>query len=349
MLRARGAEPESVLVELLRYTESPYLKVPSGSQEFDGNSDTFWLEFVSGLEACDVLGCLEEVMPQLRFPVAEGMRSDPEYREATLKGGQQGVRGGLELKYPSEFRLVLHDAGFGSVPALMPKGREDFRALVQAIMGRNEPIEVPDSMGACVVAGYNNWGRIHRMKSQFLVDHPFESWAQRFAEIRKSPELYTDQFFIISDGPYSGVSSSALDLAEDSWCELSSQIRLHHESFHLFCRRFHGTMQSNALDETFADFMGLIQSLGTFDQSWFYLFMGLEREQYREGGRLQNYCQQLSKPAFEIVCRLTRDAGRNLSGVSSRLKDVPVRDKMKFLLRHDLLDLAEGRFHWETD
>lgn len=342
VLRARGVISESVLEELLRYTESPYLTTPAREQE--PPSDLFWQDFLADCQNSDALSQLEQIMPQLRFPVATGMRDDPSYREATLRGGNQGTRRGLGLENPADFRVMLHDADCGAVPVFFPKGRNDFRTLVQAIMGRNEPIEVPDSMGACVVAGYNNWGRIRRLKARFLEENRLGSWSERFSEIRKERSLYTDEFFIISDGPYSGVSHSALGLEAESWYQLSSRIRLHHETFHLFCRRVYGLMQTNALDETFADYMGLIETLGRFNPEWFLLFMGLEGEDYRDGGRLQNYCKDLSKPAFQVVCALTRDAGHRLATLETRMEKLSTRDRMAFLLGHDLVDLAEGRF-----
>ena len=342
VLRSRGVESDSVLAELLTYTHSPYLDNPGSPNE--ARHDTFWRDFLASSQDISILARLEQIMPQLRFPVRPGMRSDAEYRKATLRGENGGTSGGVGLKNPSDFRLRLHDAGCGFVPVLLPRGRDDFRTLVQAISGRNEPIEVPDSMGACVVSGYNNWGRIEKLKARFTAEYPFGNWAERFAEIRKSKELYSDEIFIVSDGPYSGVLSAELELDSKTWSHASSQIRLHHESFHLFCRRVYGLMQSNALDETFADYVGLVRATGRFDKQWFFLFMGLEAESYRQGGRLENYCQELSGPAFEIVCGLTRDAGHSLSRLGSRLETLSAHDQMRFLLRHDLVDVAEERF-----
>ena len=342
-LRSRGAESDELLEELLEYTASPYLDKPARTTTDERHEDTFWSEYLAEVESTRTLALLEDIMPQFRFPVAAGMRSDPLYREATLKGGSQGNRGGLGLRYPAEFRVLLHDAGCGSVPVFLPKGRHDFRILVQAILGRNEPIDVPDSMGACVVAGYNNWGRIHKLQTEFFKENPLGNWSERFTEIRKDRALYTDEFFIISDGPYSGVSHSDLGLTAEDWSKTSSQIRLHHESFHLYCRRNYGMMQTNALDETYADYVGLMETLGRFDLRWFHLFMGLEGEEYREGGRLQNYCQDLSEAAFRIVCGLTRDAGRSLARLESEMEKLSARERIEFLLSHELLDLAEDR------
>ena len=42
----------------------------------------------------------------------------------------------------------------------MAGAREDFVFLVQSLTQRNEPEPVADSMGACIVAGYNNWDRV---------------------------------------------------------------------------------------------------------------------------------------------------------------------------------------------
>jgi hypothetical protein len=54
------------------------------------------------------------------------------------------------------------------------------------LTGRNEPIEVPDAMGACLVKGLNNWSRVAAYRanwSRATGESNDEAWASEFQKL----------------------------------------------------------------------------------------------------------------------------------------------------------------------
>jgi hypothetical protein len=253
------------------------------------------------------------------------------------KGIEPNQTTGLVLQQPEQLQLTIHDSLAGAIPVLLTKNREDFVSLVRAITKRNEPVEIPDSMGACMVAGYNNWDRIRRYReglspefnsgtrgdvctprqqwSADNLDSSELSWSVEFKRLIARKELYQDRFIILSDGFYSNVKPEELGLTAAEWRRLSLTIRLEHECTHYFTRRVFNSMRNNLLDEFIADYRGIVAATGAYKADWFLRFLGLESfPHYREGGRLQNYRGQppLSDGAFKTLQKLVKVAAENL-------------------------------------
>ena len=340
-LKRRGAG-EADFEALQNYLQSPYTG-SAFSPTPESDKSGFWERRLASCHQDSLFLVLQEIIPQLRFPIQEGMRAQPDYRSATLKGGPEERPGGLDLTYPKDLQVKLHKTSVGAILALFPKGRRDFELLVQAFLGKNEPREVPPSMGACAISGYNNWARIQEMKGDYLQSVPDGYWQLKFAEIRKTPQLYQDQLLLISDGPYSNVSYKSLDLSsQEDWLRLSTEIRHYHESFHIYCKKRHGLMQVNAWDEVLADYAGIVGATGKFHRSWLLHFLGLESPFYRAGGRLENYRGELGPKAFEILCGLVRDAAQTLQTLETEFAGLALEERLERLLRYDLPELAEG-------
>jgi hypothetical protein len=200
---------------------------------------------------------------------------------------------------------------------LIAGNREDFVLLVQALTMQNEPKLVPASMGACMVAGFNNWDRVRQYRQQWEANHPDHKseakWADEFKQLIPKKELYQDRFMILSQGPYSNVSAKELGLPEADWLRLSLTIRLEHECTHYFTRRLFNSMRNNLLDELIADYKGIVAATGRYWADWFLRFMGLESfAKYGGGGRLQNYRASLSEGSFKILQSLVISAARNI-------------------------------------
>lgn len=333
----------SLLEELLAYLESPYRSGPVHDAAESAGDPTFWRRRQARALEIGSLAALEEVMPQLRFPIGNEQQRDPIYRAATLRGEPGGDFGGLGLEHATKLSWELHQAPIGPILAVYPHGRADFVRLVCALVGRNEPISVPDSMGACAVAGYNNWGRIAELRELFRNEQPGGDWPAEFARLRSTPQLFRERFLIISDGPYSGILGHTLGVAEDQWCDLSKSIRLHHELFHLFCRQVYGQMQTNALDEVLADYSGLVGATGRYRADWLLAFLGLESEAFRPGGRLSNYTTSLSPASFTVMCGIVRDAAYQLELLEPALQNLSLEKRQRFLLKFTLLELAQGK------
>jgi len=184
-------------------------------------------------------------------------------------------------------------------------------------------------MGAVIIAGYNNWDRIHTYRKEWELNNTEnvteESWLAEFQRLIPQKEFYQDKFIILSDGPYSAVPAESLGLAEEEWRRLSLIIRREHECTHYFTRRMFSSMRNNLLDELIADYMGIVSAIGFFRADWFLRFVGLENyPQYRAGARLENYRGDppLSDGAFKILQALVKLAAENLEAFDTLKRPV---------------------------
>ncbi len=312
--------------ELLSYNQTFFQ--PSDIVRYPLPDEPFvrvWENYAREVEQAANLGVLSKYLVQLRFPVRTGMSQNADYLAATRRGANPDdleAATGLGLQYPEQCQLVLHPTPAGRIPLLLAEARQDFVLLVQALAKRNEPVPVPDSMGASMVAGYNNWHRIQVLRSAFEASNPPPaSWDREFQKIQEQKSSYQDRFIILSNGPYSGIPASDLGLPEEQWRCLSLAIRREHECAHYFTRRVFGSMRNNLIDELIADYWAISTTLGRFRADWFLRFLGLEAfPHYRVGGRLQNYQGDppLSQGAFVILQRLVKHAAGNLERFDCR-------------------------------
>lgn len=325
VLVSYGANAEET-EELLAYNQNVFdrscLKLPVKFPLAPEPHVATWEEYAIAAQEQGVFQALSSRLVQLRFPIQEGISQTEAYRSATRRGvpvDDMVEATGLVLKQPEKLQLMIHQSLAGAIPVLLVSNREDFVSLVQALTMRNEPKPVPASMGACMVAGFNNWDRVRQYRQQWEAQNPANcseaSWAEEFGRLIPQKELYQDRFIILSDGPYSDVSASDIGLKEPEWRRLSLTIRLEHECTHYFTRRLFDSMRNNLLDELIADYRGIVAATGHYRADWFLRFLGLESfPDYREGGRLQNYRGQppLSDGAFKILQALVKAAAENL-------------------------------------
>lgn len=288
-----------------------------------------WEEYAIAARTVGTFEALKQRLVQLQFPIESGISQTKPYIYATRKGvpiDRIAEATGLVLKQPEKLQLMIHQSLAGAIPVLLTENREDFVTLVQALTMRNEPLPVPASMGACMVAGFNNWDRVRQYRRHWEAQNPTncsDSWAEEFGRLIPQKELYQDRFIILSDGFYSNVSATDLGLSEPEWRRLSLKIRLEHECTHYFTRRLLNSMRNNLLDELIADYRGIVAATGYYRADWFLHFLGLESPNYREGGRLQNYRGQppLSDGAFKILQALVKAAAENLQRFNAEYAD----------------------------
>jgi hypothetical protein len=318
-----GADPVQV-EELLSYNQTFFqptdiVQYPLPDEPFVG----VWENYAREVEQAANIGLLSKYLVQLRFPVRAGMSQNADYLAATRRGVNPDdleAATGLLLR-PEQCQLLLHSTPAGRIPLLIAETRQDFVLLVQALAKRNEPVPIPDSMGASMVAGYNNWHRIQLLRSAFEASNPSSSWDVEFQRIKEQKSCYQDRFIILSRGPYSGVPASDLGLQPEEWRSISLAIRREHECAHYFTRRVFGSMRNNLIDELIADYWAISTTLNHFQADWFLRFFGLEAfPRYRVGGRLQNYRGDpaLSDGAFVILQRLVKHAAENLARFDGR-------------------------------
>lgn len=328
VLEAYGAE-ETEIKELSVYNQNIFdhsnseLRTLNSELKLDSEAHVaIWSECLPTDEDTDIFASLKNILVQLHFPIQAGISQTEAYRAATLKGinpinPEEAT--GLVLQQPEKLSLTIYASLAGEIPVLRPGNREDFVSLVQALTKRNEPKDIPPSMGACMVAGYNNWSRICRYRHQWSQENPTNhtevAWQEEFKRLIPQKHLYQDRFIILSDGFYSNVYPEDMGLTESEWRDLSVTIRLEHECTHYFTRRLFNSMQNNLLDELIADYRGIVAALGYYRADWFLRFMGLESfPHYRESGRLQNYRGHptLSDQAFKVLQALVVAAAQNL-------------------------------------
>jgi hypothetical protein len=291
-----GASPGEV-EELLAYNENVFDLGALGAETRFPLPDEpfveFWEPVVEAARERGAFAVLREHLPQLRFPVREGMSGTEAYRAATRSGVPVETipeATGLEIEHPESIEVVLHASAAGRIPLLIARSRGAFVALIQALTKKNEPVPIPPSQGALMVSGYNNWSRIRELRHGWKASER---------------ELYQDRFILLSDGPYSGVPAADLGLGETAWKEQSLVLRREHECAHYFTRRLFGSMRNNLLDELIADYAGITAAAGRFRADWCLRFLGARLEIYRGN-------PPLSDGAFRIVPALVKGAAENL-------------------------------------
>jgi hypothetical protein len=329
-LAAHGARG-SVLEELAAYSRVHFSDpgdVPEGDAPLpDEPFVAAWEEYAREAVEVGAWEALRRRLVQLRFPVRAGVGATEGYRAAVRRGEPPPPGAGLALRDPSGLRLWLHPTAAGRIPVVLATERDDFVALVRALTLRNEPVPVPDSMGACIVAGYNNWDRVERLRREWRAENPRapeEAWRVRFRAIVPRRELYQDRFVLLSSGGYSALAAAELGLDEEAWRRLSRDIRLEHECAHYFTRRVLGSMRGTLHDELLADYAGIRAAAGAFRRDWLLRFLGLERfPAYRSGARLENYRGDppLSAEAFALLGAMVVRAAEQLERFDARVGD----------------------------
>lgn len=222
------------------------------------------------MEHC--LDILAKRYPQILLPVQKGIRETEEYKNVCLRG-QQCNRPITFSKDPED-KLETVNTPTGDVEVLSLRKRDDFVHMCQCLGNKCEPVEIPDSTGAMALFGLNNWDKV-----------------------RAGLDNYKDSFIILSSGNYSNVSNidiknitnGEIDLDEQAWTNKSIIIRKYHELTHFVMRKTYPDDISFIRDELIADCIGLICAFGCFDVRLLKLFLGIEEDTYRQGGRLQNY------------------------------------------------------------
>ena len=322
VLQSCGATRE-VMDELLAYGEQPC--GATGAPEFplpDEPHVASWLRYQRQARDRGSLDALRDHLIQLRFPVREGISSEEAYRQATRQGlidAAGPYAPGLVLTHPDSVRLEVLPTIAGRVPVIVAGVRGDFERLVQALSGRNEPIDVPPAMGACLVKGLNNWSRVAEYRDAWQPDHPGSDWSEGFAELIPQKALYQDRFIILSRGPYSNLSAADTGMDVERWLTASLAIRREHELTHYFVYRVFGVMRTHVFDEIVADFVGIGRALGGYQPDLALRCFGLDEfPRYRAGGRLQMYYADapLSPRAIEVVQTLTHRAVMRLGEVA---------------------------------
>ncbi len=306
---ALAKPPTSTLLDRLPLRDEPHIEV--------------WSSYANAALREGAWPVLRQHLVQLRFPIRTDISQHPVYQQATRQGvpvEQLPTLPELELCAPERITLNLHPTAVGMVPLITVGERDDFVALIQALVHSNEPVPVAESLGAVLIKGYVNWDRVRRLRQQWEVealgDTSDVAWAREVStHIKPFPYLYQDSFIIVSSGGYSAVPAAALGLDDDVWHTLSLQLRVVHESTHYLAWRLYGSVRNHLFDELIADYCGIVATRGRYSAEWALHFLGMEAfPACRPNGRLHQYRGQppLSSEAFALLQRLVQAAVENL-------------------------------------
>ena len=318
VLQAFGAS-EDERTELLRYNDNRFdqgitasgVRLPLEDEPFVA----VWERYRQEAREVGEWTVLRRALVQLRFSVEPGMSRSAAYRAAVHRlEPVNDATPPLRLAHPDDVRIVIHATPAGRVPVIVAPHRNDFVLILQALTMRNEPVPVPDAIGAYMVAGYINVDRLRRARAQWQATHPGASEVGWRLALLARKELYQDRFIVASTSPYSGVPASGMGLDASTWRRLSLRIRIEHESVHYLTRRAFGSMQNRLLDELIADYAGIVHACGRYRADWALRFLGLEDyPAYRPGARLERYRDDLTDGAFRVLQRLVKRAIDNLA------------------------------------
>lgn len=222
-----------------------------------------------------VLLKLAEKYPQLLLPIQEGMKTTEEYKNVVLRG--QKTDRVPDFTYSEKDVLEIIDTEAGQAEVLTLADRTDFEKVIQKLAYRCEPTEIPASMGASTIIGLNNWEKV-----------------------RAGEENYKDMIIVLSSGIYSNVTAEdicritdgGISLSYCEWIEKSVIIRKYHELRHFVDRKLRPDDIDALRDEINADHDGILAAFGYYDKNLARLFLGIEGETYRQGGRLENYLKE---------------------------------------------------------
>ncbi|MEM8997067.1 MAG: hypothetical protein AAGF23_19950 [Acidobacteriota bacterium] len=311
---ARGREVE----ELLAYTANPFdlsrleagLRLPLRDEAFVAG----WRRWEEDARRDGAYRVLRRHLPELAFPIRDGVSHWPSYRQATLHGEDPADlpgASGLVVASPASVELEVRPSPAGAVPVITVGDRRTFVALARALTRRNEPEPIPEALGGLMITGYTNWSRLRANGG---------GW-----DLEEASRSSGDRFMLLSDGPYSAVPAARLGLGADRWRRRSLELRRAHEEVHYLMRRLLGAMRNNLFDELIAEYAGMHLAWGVFRADWLRLFLGLERRRgVRADARLDVYRGDppLSDGAFEALGVLVRRAIDTLESFDAAVADV---------------------------
>jgi len=342
---------EAVIAELTAYTKNKFCPDNCIKQYPDLADEPLvatWTQYIAEAKQLGIYETLKKYLVQFQFPIKENISQTEEYKNATLRGkNPQNLKSatGLILQAPKQLKLSLYTSIAGKIPVLIVENRSDFKAIIHALSCRNEPKPIPDSMGAAMIQGLNNWDRLRTLRKKW--QNPSFQNSLNKTSLLSNKAYYQDRIIVLSKIPYSNVSAEMMELAPDDWLNKSLKIRLEHECAHYFTLRHFGKMANNMHDELLADYMGICAVSPYYKSDWFLKFIGLEAYPiFRSSGRLKNYLGKppLSTTAFKVLQKIIKKAADNLEVFDQQINDRGEDANRKFrlltLCHLNLVDIA---------
>jgi hypothetical protein len=310
-----------------------------------------WTNYCLDVETIGAMNVLKKCYPQLTFPLEKDINKSEKYTNAVLKGKFKPIitENNLQIKNLDEIKISIYDSFAGKIPVIEIPDDQDFVKIVQCLLYKNNPTEIPSSMGALLINGINNWDRLNSIKEN--KSSIFQEINMGFQEIvKQKPELYKDKIIILSKKNYSNVPASKLNLNPKEWPSLSYIIRLEHECSHLYTLKMYGKASNNLHDELIADYIGISKALGYFNKNWMLEFLGLEEyPKYRKGARLENYIVNLNLDGqeFESLIHIIYKSIENIENFDLTLgpiqSELDQKNRINCLCEINLLDISSEK------
>ncbi len=230
---------------------------------------------------------LAEEFNQLYLPIGEGEEHSRAYKDVVLRGNEPHNRK-LDFTLNDKDTMEVFESGFGDVRCIYMYDRRDFEKIVRCMAHKCQPVIIPKTMGSIVILGITNWKKIQEHKKMY-EESGGKEWRNEFEKFTSIKDNYKETLIIISDGPYSGIKLEGTDMDEIEWCETSKSIRKFHELTHFFCLKKYHRFKEAIFDEILADSMGFLFALGFHNKELALKCLGVSKEGYLQGGRLENY------------------------------------------------------------
>ncbi|MGB8451397.1 MAG: hypothetical protein WCD89_03610 [Anaerocolumna sp.] len=229
--------------------------------------------------------------PQIMLPIGPGMSKSEIYKSA-VKSGKSIPADYIDnsFSYSEADFLINEKFSCGEIDILYLSEREDFEKFIQKTVYKCEPKNIPLSMGAITINGLNNWDKInHYLTGNHTYLNAIGAWNSNYAKFLSNGKNYKDSIIVLSNGYYSGLDYKYTKYSRTEWIEKSFLIRKYHELTHFICQRKYPELKNPLLDEVTADGMGLIMAVGKYDTRLAKYFLGIEKNIYHRGMRLENY------------------------------------------------------------
>ena len=256
-----------------------------------------------------VIAKLAETYPQLYL---DPDREEKEaYRKIVLEGENPETKSLAHFSQNPLDREETVDTPAGKVQVVSLRNRKDYEVFVRCMMAAKEGprAPVPASQGASTLVAFN-WPRIHAHEAAFMEEQRAAGisdpdWSAEFRRFISVKENYQDLLVVLSWGPYSHIQASEAGQQEETWLEISYEIRKNHELTHVICRRLYPERIEAVWDELVADAVGIYAAFGYYDPEMEKLFLGYREERY-VSGRLENYTRNPEVLAEQVNRMLDR-------------------------------------------
>lgn len=234
---------------------------------------------------------LAQRYPVLSIPLCNDGDTNIFYKSAALRGEVLSNTSLTDFQTTPMDYVKTVSTPAGEVETVFLKNRDDFLLFLRKTVYKGVCKPIPNTVGAMMIKGISNWDKINTHLNDYINagNNDRDEEFRRFTSDKKN---YKDCLLLISDGPYSNISSEKVGLSADEWLRYSQQIRIYHECTHFICRQLWNDKKNVVFDEIVADCIGLFAAFGKYSKELALMFLGFDSSGTYCGGRLEFYCEK---------------------------------------------------------